>query len=107
MKLFAALSLLGMPSAAASPSCTIYNDTDINPHTAGLGSIPGAAIGTCCDACASAEWQAKGCRFFTLSIGQCWFKASADTKVPAPGKISGGVPLVPTPPPAPTPPPPP
>ena len=26
-------------------------DTDINPHTAGLGNIPGASIGQCCEAC--------------------------------------------------------
>ena len=89
--------------------CRVQTDTDINPHTAGLGNIPGASIGQCCEACASAAWWGRGCRFSTLSKGRCWFKADNSTVVPSPGKISveatsAAPPSPPPPPPPPAPP---
>ena len=66
-------------------------DTDINPHTSGLGSAPGTSAEQCCKLCSSAEWAAKGCQFWTLSRNTCWFKSSLHTKLSSPGKISGQV----------------
>jgi hypothetical protein len=89
----AQLLLLVVPALAlmSGSSCNLMNNTDINPHTAGLGDIPGANVSDCCAGCASPQWLAKGCRFFTLSRGRCWFKATADIKIQATGKMSGQV----------------
>ena len=93
-----------LPKVTYAGQCIeLFNDTDINPHTAGLGNIPADSASTCCTACASAEWAARGCQYFTLSLGQCWFKATADIKVSAAGKVSGRVKVAPTPAPVPTP----
>ena len=91
------------PTPAPQSSCQIFTDTDIDPHTPGLGNIVANNISTCCDACLSAKWAAKGCRYFTLSKGNCWFKATADVQVVAPGKTSGSIANAPSP--VPTPPP--
>ena len=95
--------------SATDPSCRVSQDTDINPHTAGLGNIGGNSIDQCCAACRSPEWWQKGCRFSTLSKGNCWFKANNASVVASPGKISvecTSAGPAPAPPPAPPPPPP-
>ena len=71
--------------------CVVMPDTDINPHTSGLGSAPGTSAEECCALCSSAEWAAKGCQFWTLSRNTCWFKSAVHTKLSSPGKISGQV----------------
>ena len=50
-----------------------------------------------------AEWWSKGCRFYTLSKGRCWFKQTNYSVVKSPGKISGQA-LAQAPPPPPPPP---
>ena len=60
-----------------------------DPHTPGLGHVAASSIDTCCTLCSSPEWWAKGCRFYTLSKGQCWLKANNASVVKSPGKISG------------------
>merc|ERR1719230_1860013 len=64
-------------------------DTDIDPHTPGMGSVAASSIDTCCSVCSSPEWFSKGCRFYTLSKGRCWFKQTNSTVVHSPGKMSG------------------
>jgi hypothetical protein len=97
---------LGGPSP---PQCHVLEDTDINPHTAGLGHVAGTSIDQCCQVCRSPEWYEKGCRFSTFSRGSCWLKANNATVVHSPGKSSVGVSgeAPPPPPPPPLPPPPP
>jgi len=92
--------------ASAQDLCKTTADVDINPHTPGLGNVPGVNIGQCCEACSSAYWWAKGCRFYTLSKGECWLKANNATVVPSPGKVSGQATAAAPPPPPPPPPPP-
>jgi hypothetical protein len=93
---------------AVDPSCRVINDVDINPHTAGLGSVPARTIDSCCDVCRSPAWWARGCRFSTLSRGRCWLKSNNATVAPSPGKTSVQCTAVaPPPPPPPLPPPPP
>jgi hypothetical protein len=100
---------VNLPLPTARNGCFLLNNTDINPHTAGLGNVPRSNAGECCTLCASPMWINQGCRFFVFSRGQCWFKTNADNKVPTPGKMSGRITgPFPTPPPTPpTPPPPP
>jgi len=98
--------VLAIGHAVDPNTCRVTSDVDVNPHTAGLGSVPGSSIAQCCEACRSPEWWAKGCRFSTLSKGACWLKANNDTVVPSPGKTSVEC-LSPAPPPPPPPPPPP
>ena len=74
---------------AAPKACIVYNDTDIDPHTPGLGNIAASNISTCCVACQSDAWRQRGCQYFTLSKGNCWFKATAAVQVVSPGKTSG------------------
>ena len=99
------LALLVPFAAAADPACRVVANTDINPHTAGLGHIGGSSINECCAACRSPEWWGRGCRFSTLSKGSCWFKADNGTVVPSPDHTSvectsaGPAPAPPPPPP--------
>ena len=55
-------AMISLTAIALLADCRVQTDTDINPHTAGLGNIPGASIGQCCEACASALWWGRGCR---------------------------------------------
>ena len=86
------IMLLSAHALAGDPvldTCNVIKDIDINPHTAGLGHMPASSIDECCQACASQEWWERGCRFYTLSKGNCWFKADNGTMAPSPGKLSG------------------
>lgn len=77
-------------------------DMDIDPHTPGMGSIAASTIDACCATCSSPGWWSKGCRFYTLSKGRCWFKQTNYSVVPSPGKISGqAIKQAPAPPPPP------
>lgn len=78
-----------LASAASDLTCNVFQDVDINPHTPGLGHIGASNIAECCAACSSPEWWVRGCRFYTLSKGQCWFKATNGSVFKSPGKISG------------------
>ena len=92
--LFIALVASAAAAAAATShvqklhTCNIIKDTDVNPHTAGLGSVGGSDIGRCCAICSSPEWWARGCRFSTLSRGRCWLKAGNATVARSLGKTS-------------------
>ncbi len=98
-----------LAAAATDPACRVTHDTDINPHTAGLGHIGGSSIESCCAACRSPDWWSKGCRFATLSKGSCWFKADNATVISSPGidavecTSAGPAPAPPPPPPPPPP----
>ena len=86
------LLLAGAAAMGASPPGYCNNamtDTDIDPHTPGMGSIAASNIDTCCSVCSSPEWWSKGCRFYTLSKGRCWFKQTNYSVVKSPGKLSG------------------
>lgn len=84
------VALIVLPATlAASATCKMFQDVDINPHTPGIGHAAASSIDDCCTLCSSPEWWGKGCRFYTLSKGQCWFKASNASVVKSPGKISG------------------
>ena len=77
---------------------------DIDPHTPGLGHVAASSIDKCCELCSSPAWWTKGCRYYTLSKGQCWFKANNASVAKSPGKVSGHataqiVPPAPPPPP--------
>lgn len=93
-------------SGDESGMCETYQDIDIDPHTPGLGHVPGIDIATCCDTCTSPAWWGRGCRFYTLSKGNCWLKADNGSMVKTPGYLSGRA-LKAAPPPPPPPPPPP
>jgi hypothetical protein len=58
------------PNGSLSDGCYFYNDTDIDPHTAGIGDAPGKVPADCCTLCAGAVWKAKRCKYFTLSHGE-------------------------------------
>ena len=62
---------------------------DIDPHTPGLGHVAASSIDKCCELCSSPAWWTKGCRYYTLSKGQCWFKANNASVAKSPGKVSG------------------
>ena len=87
--LAAAASEASAGTGPANPSCKSIEGVDIDPHTPGLGSVGGSSIAECCAACSSATWWAKGCRFYTLSKGKCWLKATNSSVVKTPGKTSG------------------
>ena len=74
--------------AKVDPSCRVTSDVDINPHTAGLGSVAASSIRECCAVCRSSHWWKAGCRFSTLSRGRCWLKADNRTVARSPGKMS-------------------
>ena len=95
--------MLGLLGGAVAQTCNTFQDTDIDPHTPGMGSVAASDIQTCCETCASAAWYNKGCRFYTLSKGRCWFKTNNGTVVHSPGVI-GGHATSPAPPPPPLPP---
>ena len=67
--------LHGGAAAAGPSSCSTLSDVDIDPHTPGLGHVAASSIDKCCELCSSPAWWTKGCRFYTLSKGQCWFRA--------------------------------
>jgi sialate O-acetylesterase len=91
-----------LTAASLQQGCLLMNDTDINPHTPGLGNVAASSALECCTLCASTAWAAKGCAYFTYSKANCWFKSNADTKVPSQGKTSGHIGAgLPTPPPTP------
>ena len=82
--------IFGAAYASDPPStCEKFQDVDINPHTPGLGHVGASSISQCCELCSSPEWWTRGCRFYTLSKGNCWFKANNASVVKSPGKISG------------------
>ena len=93
LALLAALTLLKATTASRAPPGGLcqnhWTDTDINPHTPGMGSVAASDIDTCCSVCSSPEWWTKGCRFYTLSKGRCWFKQTNYSVVKSPGKVSG------------------
>lgn len=82
--------MLALATVLAADPCTVMKDTDINPHTAGLGHVGGSKIEECCAACRSPAWWQRGCRFATLSRGSCWLKADNATVAHAAGKLSVG-----------------
>ena len=84
--LLASGALLGL--GVRQIPCHIIKDVDINPHTPGLGHATASDIAHCCVLCRSPTWWKAGCRFATLSKGQCWFKANNRTVVPSPGHVS-------------------
>ena len=86
---FALAATTAMAGDPPPHTCDHYEDVDINPHTPGLGHAGANSIEECCELCSSPEWWTKGCRFYTLSKGNCWFKADNSSVVPAPGKTSG------------------
>jgi len=89
MLLLGALALLPVALAGVPATCNVFQDIDIDPHTPGLGHVAANSIDDCCTLCSSPEWWSKGCRFYTLSKGNCWFKASNASIVKSPGKVSG------------------
>jgi hypothetical protein len=69
-----------------------------------LGNAPGKDGMDCCAQCSSPAWADKGCKFFTLSMGTCWFKKDDSGRRYIAGAVSGGIsgaPLGPPPPPPP------
>ena len=98
------LLALAIAAHAAPPSGTCsapMQGIDIDPHTPGMGSIAAGTIDECCATCTSPEWWGKGCRFYTLSKGRCWFKQANSTVVKSPGVIAGHATAVAPPPPPP------
>ena len=83
-----ALATLQAAAGDAPPPCTVLRDTDINPHTAGLGHTGGTSIEGCCAVCRSPEFWQRGCRFSTFSKGACWLKGNNRSVVSSPGKDS-------------------
>ena len=79
----------GWATGAPGYCQTPMTDVDIDPHTPGMGSVAASSIDSCCSVCSSPEWWSKGCRFYTLSKGRCWFKQTNYSVVKSPGKISG------------------
>ena len=100
------IMLLFVAFTIANNDCSVIHDTDINPHTAGLGHAGGLSIADCCAACRSPVWWKRGCRFSTFSKGACWLKADNRTVAHSPGKTSVGCNSEAPPPPPPPPPPP-
>ena len=98
-------------AAAVSPAAPaeVCNATAFLQNTdfhdgQGLGSALGATPADCCAACSNPAWAAKGCKFFTLSQGVCWFKKDDSGRRYIAGAVSGGVAGTPLgPPPAPPP----
>ena len=86
-----ALLATHMEASSATPegSCNVIQDVDIDPHTPGMGSLAASDISDCCKTCTSPGWYSKGCRFYTLSKGRCWFKTGNASVVKSPGKLSG------------------
>lgn len=76
------------------------NNTDFHDGQ-GLGHAPSSSAAECCTQCSSAEWSAKGCKFFTFAAGTCWFKVDSNGVRTSVGSISGGVAPLPPPPPPP------
>jgi hypothetical protein len=99
------LAVAASRAAAGSPGGFCDNtmtDIDIDPHTPGMGSIAASTIDKCCTVCSSPEWWSKGCRFYTLSKGRCWFKQTNYSVVKSPGHVSGrAISQAPPPPPPP------
>ena len=106
MSLLHALLLGPLVAGEAPPpmgACTTMVDVDIDPHTPGMGSQAAGSIEECCATCSSPSWWAKGCRFYTLSRGRCWFKQTNSSVVKSPGKVSGQATSEAAPPPPPPP----
>jgi len=57
----------------------------------GLGEVPAATAAACCAHCATAEWAAKGCRWFSFvdATGKCFLKADDDSPLSKEGVTSG------------------
>ena len=66
----------GEPSDKHCPAR--QTDTDINPHTPGIGHVAASTVQECCEICRSAAWWQKGCRFSTLSRGEDKARYSRD-----------------------------
>jgi lysophospholipase L1-like esterase len=106
--LAALLVAVALPAAVAAPATTCsaaayLNNTDFHDGQ-GLGNGPGKDAADCCAQCSSAAWAAKGCKFFTLSMGTCWFKKDDSGRRYIAGAVSGGISGAPLGPPPPAPP---
>jgi lysophospholipase L1-like esterase len=90
-----------LASGTCSAAAAFLNNTDFHDGQ-GLGSAPGKGAADCCSQCAGSKYP--GCKFFTLSMGTCWFKKDDSGRRYIAGAVSGGVsgaPLGPPPPPPP------
>eukprot|EP00964_Phaeocystis_antarctica_P085064 scaffold53672_cov59-Phaeocystis_antarctica.AAC.2 len=55
----AVVALLAFSGPSGGPTCGApLAETDVNPHTPGLGSAAGSSIDQCCALCSSSNWCA-------------------------------------------------
>ena len=74
----------------AACSGGFLNNTDFHDGQ-GLGSAAGKSPADCCAQCGAGNMAAKGCKFFTLSQGTCWFKKDDSGRRYIQGAVSGSV----------------